>query len=241
MTHVSRRRFPRLAAALLAVAAAGLLAIPATASAGVTPTPSPTPTFTVPPGHHRLAQQEFDLIAATPLPNGWVLGTGPISITGGFDKPVNSRLDIFEDTAGTDGVRISHEPLGGASIDRVTCSINLAQTDLPWSIHQGFGRFAGATGNGFYDLVGQFSYPTRFNVCTLPRFLTPALAAFLLNRGGRGLPTPLSFDISVQAVGRAAVACPRIWPWSPTSTSTAAYLGGNPDGCPQPQPVPTVS
>jgi hypothetical protein len=201
------------------VLALALAAGPATvAFAGQTPSPSPKP---VP--KPVLKQQEFDIDIATPLPNGWVLGTGPIKIAaGGLDKSVNSRVDILEtDATGANSVTINHEPLGGATVDLRTCSINLSQADLPWSIHKGTGTFLGAVGNGVYDLVGQFSFPTKHNVCTLPATLTPRQAAWDLNNGGVGLPVPLAYDISVQAVGRAVVA-PLPSP-TPCPTPTATY------------------
>jgi hypothetical protein len=229
---MSKARWLGLGVGVLALA---LAAGPATAAfAGQTPTPTPTPTQPTVPDHHKqLKQQEFDILISNTLPAGSsVLGTGPINIaSGGIDKSTNnSRVDILEtDSTGANSVTINHEPLGGATIDRVTCSINLAQVDLPWSIHTGTGRFLGAIGNGFYDLVGQFSFPTQRNVCTLPTGLTPGQAAWDLNNGV-GLPEPLQFDISVQAVGRAVVSplpspnpCPTVWnssgpqpSWTPT-------------------------
>jgi hypothetical protein len=169
--------------------------------------PEPTPTVTTPPPVVTpfLRQQEFDLLENNLLPNGWVLGTGPISIVGGVDRPTsNPRVDFFDTSDNASGVRINHEPLAGSVIDRVTCSITVSQADLPWSIHQGFGVFAGATGNGFYDLEALFSFPTRHNHCTLPFGLTSGQADWDLNNGS-GLPQPLAFSVSVQAVGRAAV------------------------------------
>jgi hypothetical protein len=222
---MSRRS--RIITVICSVPAIGLLALTlstGTAFAGQpggnpAPTAKPTPPRECPPGYAliggrcvllepvpRLQQQEFDIVDATPLPNGWVLGTGPVSIpAGGKDVTVSSSVDILENAAGTSGVRINHEPLGGASVDRVTCSINLVQTGQPWSIASGFGADTGATGRGDYDLVGQFSLPTRDGRCTLPAGLTPGQAARDLNDNGSGLPAPLSYDISVQAVGLAAI------------------------------------
>jgi hypothetical protein len=241
---MSRRIYAVAAAAMGGLLALGLAAGPAFAGAN----PQPTPTKTVkmcPPGtvlvgdrcvpvrvQPRLQQQEFDLQDANALPQGWVLGTGPINIVGGIDKTTsNPRVDFFDTADGTSGVRINHEPLSGAVIDRATCSIKYDQTDLPWSIHQGFGRFAGATGNGVYDLVGLFSFPTRYNHCTLPYGLTSGQADWDLNHGGSGLPQPLAVAVDVQAVGQAAVV-PPVKPKPCPTRSYFAPVNGQPTGLP---------
>jgi hypothetical protein len=250
---MSKRFFAVTVAVAGGLLALGLGAGPA--FAGGTPNPHPTPTYTMrecPPGfvlqdgrcvpvvvNPQLRQQEFDIQDANALPNGWVLGTGPINITGGIDKSTsNPRVDLLDTADGVSGVRINHEPLSGAVIDRTTCSIKYDQVDLPWSIHQGFGRFLGATGNGVYDLVGLFSFPTRNNFCTLPVYLTSSQADRDLNAGGIGLPAPLAVSVDVQAVGRAAVVphvtppvpCPTRTYFAPVTPSTTAYLG-NGDNC----------
>jgi hypothetical protein len=231
------------AAAVTAVFALGLTAGPALAGAN----PEPTPTKTVhecPPGtvlagdrcvpvRPRLQQQEFDLQEANALPDGWLLGTGPINIVGGIDVTTsNPRVDFFDTADRSSGVRINHEELSGAVIDRQTCSITFNQVDQPWSIHQGFGRFAGATGSGVYDLVGLFSFPTRYNRCTLPRGLTSAQADWDLNNGGSGLPQPLAVAVDVQAVGRAAVVPPRPKPEPCPTRSVFAPVSGSPVSVP---------
>jgi hypothetical protein len=252
----------KLALGLTAAAAIVTLgATSAPAFAGGTPNPHPTPTQTktyppkppreCPPGtvregdrcvpvRVRLQQQEFDLLQNNLLPDGWVLGTGPIDIAGGIDKSTsNPRVDFFDTADSANGVRINHEALSGAVIDRQTCSITFSQADLPWSIHQGFGRFLGATGNGVYDLEGLFSFPTRYNHCTLPRDLSSGQADWDINHGGVGLPQPLAFSISVQAVGRSAVVRHRPEP-CPTRSVFAPVNGsqtGQPDGSPTCDPV----
>lgn len=179
--------------------------------------------------NRRCKQQEFDIQFSSLLPavdanhDGGVLGTGPVNILGGIDVGQTSPfVDLLEtNTTGVNSVRIHHQPLSVQFIDRATCSIDLAQFDLPWSLDHGTGIFAGATGSGLYNLTGQFSYPTRNNVCTLPVNLTPLRAAFLLNyRNGAGLPTPLAVGIDVQAVGRAFV--PSQQP-VPTPSPTKSY------------------
>jgi hypothetical protein len=179
--------------------------------------------------NRRCTQQEFDIQFGSLLPavdvnhDGAALGTGPVSIAGGIDRTSsNPFIDVLEtNTTGADSVRIHHLPLSVQLIDRGTCSIDLAQFDLPWFLSNGTGRFAGATGSGLYNLTGQFSYPTRNNICTLPVGLTPTRAAFILNYlNGAGLPTPLAVGVDVQAVGRAFV--PSQLP-VPTPTPTKTY------------------
>lgn len=239
----------------MAAVAGGLLALGLTAGpalAGANPNPTPTvkecPPGTVLQGDRcvpvrpHLQQQEFDLLQNNLLPNGWVLGTGPVSIVGGVDvTTANSRVDFFDTADRASGVRINHEPLFGSVVDRQTCSITVSQRDLPWSIHQGFGVFAGATGNGVYDLEGLFSFPTRYNRCTLPYGLSSGQADWDLNHGS-GLPAPLAFSVSVQAVGRAAVVPPRPEPcptrsvFAPVNGSTA----GTPADTCSPDPTRSV-
>jgi hypothetical protein len=264
-------RFRYVAAASATILAGGLTlgvltAAPSFAS-GAGGNPQPTPTYTTkppiecPPGtvlvngrcepvvvNPVLRQQEFDITDTNALPNGWVLGTGPISIVGGIDRQVsgNPRVDLLESANGANGVRINHEPLSGAVIDRTTCSIKYDQVDLPWSIHQGFGTFAGATGNGFYDLVGLFSFPTRNNRCTLPRYLTSAEADSDLNGTGGNLPQPLADTVAVQAVGQAAVRsvpvpCPTPTRsvFSPVNGDNGGYNNGG-TNCPVPTPTRSV-
>jgi hypothetical protein len=179
--------------------------------------------------NRKCTQQEFDIQFSSLLPavdanhDGGVLGTGPVNIVGGLDVSQTSpNVDLLEtNTSGANSIRIHHQPLTVQFIDRATCSIDLAQFDLPWTLSNGTGRFAGATGSGLYNLTGQFSYPTRDNVCTLPVGLTPLRAAFILNYlNGAGLPTPLAVGIDVQAVGRAFV--PSQLP-VPTPTPTKTY------------------
>jgi hypothetical protein len=191
----------------------------------------------VPVMRQRLQQQEFDIQDANALPNGWVLGTGPISIVGGLDKQVagNDRVDILESANGLNGVRINHEPLSGAQIDRRTCSVGYDQYDLPWSIHQGFGTFLGATGNGVYDLKALFSFPTFRNQCTLPWWLNSYQFDLYANGlpGAPHLTNPLAVSVDVQAVGRAAVL--RVPSPCPTPTrSVFAPVNGQPSWTPPP-------
>src|SRR5215472_1537243 len=262
---MSKSRWLAAGALTVALLASGTTAaLASTASPrGVDPTPGWTPppvpnpvTCAVAPrdvgptwnwnwGRHRdrrCRQQEFDIQFSSLLSDangdGSVLGTGPITILrGGLDvTSPNPFVDLFEtDATGVNSLRLHHQPLAGATIDRITCSIDFAQQDVPWFIVPGSGRglFAGAIGNGFYNAQFQFSYPTVRNVCTLPLFLTPGLAAFLINfRGGAGLPTPLAVGGDVQAVGLSFVPPIRhVWApdngptGSPTDSSNVVAMG----------------
>jgi len=200
----------------------------------------------------KCTQQEFDIQFASLLPadahgDGALLATGPIHFRGLDVSPVvpgNPFVDEFEtDGTGANSFRVHHQLLGGATIDRVTCSIDLAQVDQPWNIVPGSGRgiYANVIGNGFYNLAGQISYPTVRNICTLPFGLTPGRALFLLNFfGGRGLPTPLAEDVSVQAVGLAAVQ-PAVNPCPTAYTDSWEYSFGQPTDCPTPYASPINS
>jgi hypothetical protein len=198
-----------------------------------TPTPTPTPRPVCPvviapipqplaPGTDlrlcpQIRQQEFDLDINTVNPLGTVLGTGPIQFHFGRDATVNPTEDRFRSFAGS--VLIHHAALGGAAVDRATCTITLDQNDVPWWIRGGgTGLDRNAVGAGLYDLRGLFSFPTRNFVCTLPVGLSAYQAAVDLNNNGSGLPAPLFFDIGVQAAGWSALQLPAVTPYAVTDS-----------------------
>jgi hypothetical protein len=156
MTHDSRTRFPRLAVAAVALAAAGLLAGSTAASAGVTPSPSPTETETVTPvpaptpthlSLRHLKAETFIIHSSTLEPGGDGVFTGPVrgASVGNFaNGPDDESL-----TGPTGVVRLFHTPVGPLVIDWASCTASLHQTGR-WALlgvsgsdrfSFGFGRY----------------------------------------------------------------------------------------------------
>jgi hypothetical protein len=183
--------------------------------------PCPTPTVPVPTPTVR-QQEDFWLDINTFNPNGTVLATGPVRFNTGRDITVSPTRDIFRRFLNS--VNVLHPALGGAVVDRAACTITLDQNDQPWAFLRGTGLYRNALGAGVYDLRGEFSFPTRNFVCTIPAGLSSAQAAADLNANGAGLPAPLAFDIAVNGTGWASVSplapvpapSPSTSYWSPT-------------------------
>jgi hypothetical protein len=150
-----------------------------------------------------IRQEDFWLDINTINPNGSVLATGPVFFRVGRDITVSPTLDRFRQFFNS--VNVLHPALGGATVDLAACTITLDQNDQTWRFIRGTGFYRNALGAGVYDLRGEFSFPTANFVCSLPATLTAAQAAWDLNHGGVGLPTPLAFDIAVNGTGWAAV------------------------------------
>src|SRR5215469_11265213 len=160
-----------------------------------------------------IKQQEFDvsdhgfLVAPGVFrQQDQVLGTGPIRFDLGRDITVSPVLDRFSDVFGV-SVLVHHRGIvaNDVSIDLLTCSIRVTQTDVPWWIRGGgTGIDRNAIAAGLYDLNGLVSFPTRHFQCTLPPRLTPLQAAYDLD-ANTGLPIPLMSDFAVQASGWASV------------------------------------
>jgi hypothetical protein len=165
-----------------------------------------------------IRQEDFWLDINTVNPRGSVLATGPVFFRVGRDITVSPTLDRFRQFFNS--VNVFHPALGGASVDRATCTITLDQNDLTWRFIRGTGFYRNALGAGLYDLRGEFSFPTRNFACTLPVGLTAAQAAYDLNANGAGLPAPLGFDISVNATGWARV---NPFPITPPVTPSPSY------------------
>jgi hypothetical protein len=217
-----------IATAVAAVLFSGMSATAALAStAGGTPTPtptyttpSPTPTPTscplvvngipqpITPGTdlalcRGIRQEDFWLDINAVNPNGSVLATGPVFFRVGRDTSISPTLDRFHQFINS--VNVFHAALSGAVVDRAACTITLDQNDLTWRFIRGTGFYRRALGAGVYDLRGEFSFPTKDFVCSLPVSLSSGQAAWDLNHGGSGLPAPLGFDIGVNATGWASL------------------------------------
>ena len=187
---------------------------PTVTTQSATPTPVPTCQYKCPPPREVRAQEDFDLNISTLAPDGYVLATGPVVFDVGRDRTVSDVLDQFY--LGGDEVNVLHAALGGAAVDRATCSITLDQNDVPWQFRGGLGAYFGARGAGLYDLRGIFSFPTRHFRCTIPRWVTSLNAVQFLNFGNC-TPAPSFYDISVQATGWASLPAPRYFaPVQPT-------------------------
>jgi hypothetical protein len=150
-------------------------------------------------------QEDLD-ITITPLVQP-VVATGPITFQRVFARDITVSPVLEIDTQAGNSIFLRHRAFqaGDVTIDPLTCSINLLQTDQNAVIAGRSGLFRRAVGDLTYDLTGQFSYPTRGFRCTLPPGLTPFRAAFALNHNGSGLPAPLDFDVHVQGAGWASV------------------------------------
>jgi hypothetical protein len=148
MTHDSRKRFPRLAVAAVALAAGVALAGSTAASAGVTPSPSPTPTVTVTPvpaptPRHVLhfRPQAFIVHADTANPGGTAFLSGVLN---GLDLGnfADGPADVWTGPTGT--LHVFHTPAGPVTVDPFTCTANLDQTGR-WALVGArafaFGRF----------------------------------------------------------------------------------------------------
>jgi hypothetical protein len=227
MTHHSRFRFPRLAAAAVALAAAGLLAGGTAASAGVTPTP--TPLTTSPSDHHhhqRLAPEQFDITITNVNPSGDVEAFGPVAMHLGTDQTNTAFRDTLSDGAG-DTVKVDHDELPLPVVDLDTCSLLFIQQHGRWQFDGGTGIWRGATGRGVFDLLGLVSFEEHHGKCRALEFTSPERARWDIEHNVG--PAPVIFSFSVQATGRAAVrpVRPCINHFAPTaSPSLTAKLGG---------------
>ena len=150
-------------------------------------------------------QEDLD-ITITPLVQP-VVATGPITFQRVFARDITVSPVTEIDFQFGNSIFLRHRAIlpGDVTIDPLTCSVNLLQTDQNAVIAGRSGLFRRAVGDLTYDLTGQFSYPTRGFRCTLPAGLTPARAAFALNHNGSGLPAPLDFGVHVQGAGWASV------------------------------------
>jgi hypothetical protein len=206
-------------------AATALASAPDPAPTGTETVAPPTPDYTKPP-----PRPACDVVAGQPLPADFnqrlcptvrqedldititplvqpVVATGPITFQRVFARDITVSPVLEIDTQFGNSIFLRHRAFqaGDVTIDPLTCSVNLLQTDQNAVIAGRSGLFRRAVGDLTYDLTGQFSYPTRGFRCTLPAGLTPARAAFALNHNGFGLPAPLDFDVHVQGAGWASV------------------------------------
>jgi hypothetical protein len=230
-------RFSKWGIALVAVPtlAGGLVlsALTATAAtAGNRPPPTPTPTKTVKPYPTptkprptpppvvvpTAAQEDFDIEISSTQQNGYVLATGPFSVTAGRDRSISPTVDFLY--LGPNGVYVRHSTLAG-TVDRGTCSIVLNQLDQSWTFTSGVGTFRGISGSGLYDLEGLFSFPTKNFRCTIPGYVNDSNVAWYLNYDTQALGQPSFVDVEVQATGKAKIYPPIPHPMpTPTPTCT---------------------
>lgn len=161
---------------------------------GVTPTNCPTPPPVVNPLRTERFVVQYAAVGLTPFLNR-VVATGPVFGTGS-NTQISNTQNRFDLPNVLRDVNVLNTGIAFPTINLRTCTASVDQNGI-WVFNRGTGAFRNASGNGVFNLDGQWTFPFRGNVCSLSFVRGNPLLQRLI--------TPTFTSIQVTGVGSARV------------------------------------